>query len=96
MAKETLVDTFKYKKELYKVVRKDSISILSGTNKEFTYYTIETPENCFGYPNIIILNWASPFDLNDKSYALALNRNESKALLDKCTRVLMKWEGATR
>ena len=40
--------------EVYKFYRDTLVSWV--TREEVYYYTVETPENCFGYPDVVMFN----------------------------------------
>lgn len=80
------VKTFKFKKELYEVIEHDSITLINENPEK--WYSIKTPENCFGYNDYIHLY------KNDLGYyVLPLYRKHTKTLLNKSHKELMKAYG---
>lgn len=83
-----IIKTFKVNKEVYKVMEYKSINTI--TSKPMTWYTIETPENCFGYCDHLTLKKYE--DKNDYFILSAYNRKYDYKTIKKCKEVLMNYE----
>ena len=80
------VKTFKFKKELYEVNEHDSLTLVSERPNK--WYSIKTPENCFGYNDYIHL-----YKNDSGYYVIPLYRKHSITLLNKAYVELMKAHG---
>lgn len=76
---KTLLFTRRFNKETYKFYHNSGVGCL-GIYSE--YYSVETPENCFGYNDTILFNHGEPYTLH-RYLAPWIKQACKKALIKK-------------
>lgn len=71
--------TRKVNKQEFKFIKNTLVCCITGKDRE--YLSIETPENCFGYPDTILFN---------KGVPRTMHRHQPKWIMKKLTEIAIK------